>query len=106
MARAWAGGAIGDAARKLDGDGERLLGRASRDGRRASIEGLRASREVRRPDAAEEVEARGRWDDDDADGITRVGVRVDVSDDDRGWIGLVARGVCGLDGGEIGRAHV
>ena len=60
---------------------------------------------MRRPDAAEDVEARGRWDDDDADGITRVGVRVDVRDDDRGWIGLVARVCAGWMGGNQGRGE-
>lgn len=64
---------------------------------RASRDGLRASNDVRRADALEEDDARGRCDEEEAEGITRVGVRVDVRDDERGWMGLIARGV-GVEG--------
>ena len=58
-------GVTGEAAREFTGDEDRLTGRASNDGRR--------------PEVVEEVEAKGRCDDDDADGIARfvVGVRED-----------------------------
>ncbi len=83
---------MGDTARERDG----TTGEAAREGV-GEDEGLtgRASKDDRRPEREEEVDARGRCDDDDAEGIARcvVGVR----EDDRACIGLVARGV---EGGE------